>query len=42
MPIPINPNPGFAPFAAGGAAAARSTHFTDNVVRAGVNYKLFN
>jgi outer membrane immunogenic protein len=40
MPIPINPL--FGPtFTGGGAAATRSSHITDNVVRAGVNYKLF-
>jgi outer membrane immunogenic protein len=42
MPIPINPSPGFAAFAAGGAAATRSTHITDNIMRAGVNYKFFD
>jgi outer membrane immunogenic protein len=39
--IPINPLFGPAFTSSGSAAAARSSHVTDNVVRVGLNYKIF-
>jgi outer membrane immunogenic protein len=40
FPIPINAAFGPA-FTAGSAMAARNAHITDNLVRAGVNYRFF-